>query len=168
VAPRIDEEALSVRRIIACFAPGAPAAPAAVAELARHARAELLALFIEDTELLRFAALPLAAEVGIASAAVRTLDAAAVERALRAQARALRQALAEALEPAGHAWSFRVARASPRAAVEAVLAEGFAPSLLLPPGVDPRAERRILRSTQLHDGLRELLAAARPVLILPD
>jgi hypothetical protein len=168
MAPGRDEEALRVRRIIACFAPGAPAAPAAVAELARQARAELLALFIEDTELLRFAALPLAAEVGFASAAVRALDSAAVERALRAQARSLRQALAEALEPGGHVWSFRVARASPGAAVEAALAEGFAPSLLLPPGVDPRAERRILRRTQLPDELRKLLAAARPVLVLPD
>jgi hypothetical protein len=168
VALRIDEEALSVRRIIACFAPGAPAAPAAVAQLARQARAELLALFIEDTELLRFAALPLAAEVGFASAAVRSLDSAVVERALRAQARALRQALAEALEPAGHAWSFRVARASPGAAVAAALAEGLAPYLLLLPGADPRAERRILRRRELGTDELRRIAAVQPLLILPD
>ena len=61
-----------------------------------------------------------------------------------------------------------MARASPGAAVEAALAEGFAPSLLLPPGADPRAEQRILRRAQLADELRRLLEAGRPVLVLPD
>jgi hypothetical protein len=167
MAARIEEIALG--RIIACFAPGSRAAPAAVAQLARHARAELLALFIEDAELLRFAALPIAAEVGFPSAALRSLDRAAVERALRAQAQALRDALAAALDPAAHAWSFRVARASPASAVEAALAEGFAPSLLLPPGTDPRAARRGVRARQLSAAqLRDLIAAAQPVLVLPE
>jgi hypothetical protein len=62
-----------------------------------------------------------------------------------------------------------VARASPARAVEAALAEGLAPSLLLPPGTDPRAERRVVRSTRLGtERLRELIAACRPVLILPE
>jgi len=164
-----EREEVSVRRIIACFAPGRAAAPAAVARLAGEMQAELLGLFIEDTELLRFAALPFAAEVGFPSAALRPLDLAAVERALRAQAQALRQALAAALDPADHAWSFRVARATPAAAVEAALAEGYAASLLLPPGTDPRAERRVVRGARLGAGqLRALMASARPVVILPE
>jgi hypothetical protein len=163
------EEEVAVGRIIACFAPGSPAAPLAVAELARRARAELLALFIEDAELLRFAALPFAAEVGFPSAALRALDRAALERLLRAQADALRQALAATLDPAAHAWSFRVARAVPAAAVAAALAEGLAPSLLLPPGVNPRAERHVVRRRELDSArLNLLIAAGRPVLVLPE
>ena len=167
MAPQPEE--VIVRRIIACFAPGHPSAPKAVAQAAREMRAELLGLFIEDAELLRFAALPFAAEVGFASAAVRSLEPGAIERALRAQAHGLRQALADALEPETHPWSFRVARASPASAIQAALAEGLAPSLLLPPGTtNPHAERRVLRRPELSDArLRELLSAARPVLILP-
>lgn len=160
---------VSIRRIIACFAPGSLSAPQAIALLAKETQAELLGLFIEDAELLRFASLPFAAEVGIASAARRTLDVAAVERAMRAQAASLRRSLAAALDPAAVSWSFRVARASPASAVEAALAEGFAPSLLIPPGSDLRSERRVARRPELsYEVLRELIAAARPVLILPE
>ena len=160
---------MTVRRIIACFAPGSAAAPEAIARLAQEMRAELLGLFIEDVELLRFAALPFAAEVGFASALPRALDLAAVERALRHQADFLRRALSAALDPGAHAWSFRVARGAPADSVAAALAEGYAPSLLLPPGVHPDAERRIVREPELSlDSLRALLAAARPVLILPE
>ena len=130
-------------------------------------QAELLGLFIEDAELLRFAALPFAVEVGLASAARRSLDLAAVERSLRAQAAELRLALATALEPA-HVWSLRVERAAPARAVAAALAEGFAPSLLLPPGFDPRAEHGVVRGVELTDErLRALLAARRPFVVLP-
>ena len=62
------QEEVAIRRIIACFAPGSSVAPEAVARLAKEMQAELLGLFIEDTELLRFAALPFAAEVGLAAA----------------------------------------------------------------------------------------------------
>jgi hypothetical protein len=131
-------------------------------------QAELLGLFIEDVDLLRLAALPFAAEVGFASAARRELDPASLERALRAQAARLRQALADALEP-DISWSFRVARASPAQAVAAALAEGYAPSLLIPPGGNLRAAHGVMRRRELDDkALRELLAAARPILILPD
>mgnify|MGYP006208676469 CR=1 FL=1 len=81
-----EREEIVVRRIIACFAPGSAASPAAIARLAREMQAELLGLFIEDAELLRFAALPLAAEIGFPSAAHRKLDPASMERALRAPA----------------------------------------------------------------------------------
>lgn len=162
------EEEITVRRIVACFAPGAAAAPEAVARLARQMQAELVGLFIEDAELLRFAALPLAAEIGFPSAARRSVDLASVERSLRAQAAALRGALAAALDPSAHAWSFRVARASPASAIGAALAEGYAPSLLLPPGSNLHAERRVLRGRELDIAqLRALIASPHPVLILP-
>lgn len=159
---------MTVRRVIACFAPGSVAAPGAVARLARDMQAELLGLFIEDEALLRFAALPFAAEVGLASAAARALDPASLQRALRAQAASLEHALAAVLDPAAHAWSFRVARASPAIAVLAALAEGYAPSLLIPPRGSLRAERGVLRLPELDEKtLRDLLEAARPVLVLP-
>lgn len=130
-------------------------------------QAEFLGLFIEDAELLRFASLPFAAEVGFASAVSRALDPAAMERALRAQALSLRQSLAAALEP-DIAWSLRVARASPAEAVAAALAEGYAPSLLIPPGGNVRAEPSVIRQDDASEArLRALLAARRPVLILP-
>ena len=84
------------------------------------------------------------------------------------QAASLERAIAAVLDPAALAWSFRVARASPANAVQAALAEGYAPALLIPPRGSLRAERTTVRRPQLSpDVLRELLAAARPVLILP-
>ena len=163
------QEEVRVARIIACFAPGSSGAPEAIAQLAQEMQAELLGLFIEDVELLRFAALPFAREVGFPSAALRAIDLAALERQLRAQADGLRQALAAALDPTAVSWSFRVARASPANAVEAALAEGYAPSLIIPPRGNPRAERRVLRRPELSEEvLGALLRAARPVLILPE
>jgi hypothetical protein len=162
-----DGEEVRVGRIIACFAPGRAVAPQAIARLAKEMQAELLDLFIEDAELLRFAALPFAAEVGFPSAARRSVDLAAVERALQHQATSLRQALAASL--GGHAWSFRVARTSPAQAVAAALAEGYAPSLLIPPGGRSHGQRRIVRKRDLSEEvLRALIEATSPVLILPE
>jgi len=164
-----NEEEVRIARIIACFAPGSAGAPEAVARLAQELQAELLGLFIEDVELLRFAALPFAAEVGFPSASRRAMDVGALERQMRAQARALEGALAAILGPAPAGWSFRVERATPASAVEAALAEGMAPALLIPPGANPRAERRVLRRPELSgEALRALLRALRPVLILPE
>ena len=164
-----DEKEVRIGRIIACFAPGSAGAPEAVARLAQELQAELLGLFIEDVELLRFAALPFAREVGFPSASRRAMDLGALERQMRVQARALEDALAAVLGPAPAGWSFRVERTTPASAVEAALAEGMAPALLIPPGADPRAERRVLRRPELSDAtLRALLRAVRPVLILPE
>ena len=163
------KEEVRIARIIACFAPGSAGAPEAVARLAAEMQAELLGLFIEDVELLRFAALPFAAEVGFPSATRRAMDLVGLERQMRAQADALRRALAVALDPTAVSWSFRVARASPENAVDAALAEGYAPALIIPPRSNPRAERHVLRRPELsEDALRALLRAARPVLILPE
>lgn len=166
MAPGSEE--VSARRIIACFAPGSAAAPQALAALVKDMQSELLGLFIEDVELLRFAALPFAAEIGLASGTRRALDPAAMELTLRIQASRLRQALAAALEP-NATWSFRVARASPADALAAALAEGLSPCLVIPPGADPRASRAVLRvSRSTGAELRALLASARPVLVVRE
>ena len=164
-----DEEEVRIARVIACVAPGSVGAPEAIARLAQELRAELLGLFIEDVELLRFAGLPFAAELGFPSAARRAMDVGALERQMRAQARALEEALAAILGPAPEGWRFRVERATPSQAVSAALAEGYAPALLIPPRGDPRAARRVVRKPELSDELlRDLLRAMRPVLILPE
>jgi hypothetical protein len=164
-----NEEEVRIARIIACFAPGSAGAPEAIARLAKEMQAELLGLFIEDVELLRFAGMPFAHEVGFPSASRRAMDVGALERQMRAQARALEDALTAIMGPAPAGWSFRVERTTPASAVEAALAEGMAPALLIPPGANPRAERRVLRRPQISgESLRTLLRALRPVLILPE
>jgi hypothetical protein len=137
----------------------------AIAALAAEAHAELLGLFIEDSALLALARLPFAAEVGYPSAALRSLDLATLERALRARAEALRAAL----ESAAHQSTFRVERGHPAVILAAAIAEGHAPALLIPPRARPRAGRRVVRQAELSDALmRELVAEARPVLVLPE
>jgi len=83
----------------------------AVAEAAAALQAELLGLFLEDVELLRFAGLPFAREVG-ASAMSRGLDVPTMERRLRSQAVAARRSLAAAAEGKPVQWAFRVERGS--------------------------------------------------------
>lgn len=159
---------MRIRRVVACFAPGSMARPQAVARLAQELEAEFLGLFIEDLELLRFASLPFAREVGLASASLLSMDLAGLERQLRAQAQLLEQALQSIFGPSP-GWSFRVERATPAGAVAAALAEGHAPALLIPPRGDPRAERRVLRRPEVSEAaLRPLLRSVRPVLILPE
>lgn len=90
----------------------APEALAAAAALARSAQAELAALFVEDVDLLRLAALPFTYEVGRASGALLPLEAPVLERTLRWQAERLRQALARAAQEMALPWSFQVAQGS--------------------------------------------------------
>jgi hypothetical protein len=162
------EEEVRIRRVVACFAPGSRARPEAAVRLARELEAEFLGLFIEDVELLRFASLPFAREVGLASASLLSMNLAGLERQLRAQAELLEAALQSIFGPSP-GWSFRVARATPASAVQAALAEGHAPALLIPPGGNVRAERRVLRRPEIsEEALRALLRSVRPVLILAE
>jgi len=163
-----------IRRIVVGFDAGAWRSETLreLAALAVETQAELVGVFIEDIDLLQLARLPFAAEVGHSSAARRGLDPATLERELRARAEALRRALAAVLDPARVAWSFRVAREAPSqvlaTALAAALAEGHAPALLIPPRGRPGAERRVIRAAELSDALlRELIAAAQPLLVLP-
>ena len=95
----------------------------AAAALAARVGAELTGLFLEDDSLLRFAALPFAREIGLASAARRATGVGAMERALQALAREARRMLASAAARQDVRWSFRVERG---AAPEALLAAAAA------------------------------------------
>ncbi|MBI4191093.1 MAG: hypothetical protein HY525_11220 [Betaproteobacteria bacterium] len=86
------------------------AALAAAARLAQSVGAELAALFVEDINLLRWASLPFAQEIGAASAARRPVAAADIERALRVQAEQLKRALAQGVQHLELQWTFEVAR----------------------------------------------------------
>jgi hypothetical protein len=161
---------MKLRRVIAGFDAGAcrPETLAALAALAAESRAELLALFIEDSALIELARLPFATEVGWPSATRRTLDPERLERELRARAETLRRSLAAALEPAAVPWAFRIERGRPADALAAALAEGHAPALLIPPRARPRDERRVVHRSDPGDTLLRELAAGRPVLVLPE
>ena len=159
---------MKVRRIVAALQPQRPASDRvpAIANLARRMEAELLGLFVEDIDLLHFAALPFAHELGEASAVRRQVDVSAMERQMRARAEELRAALAEALEEAPVQWTFRVERGPvPRQ----VLAAGMEQpdTLLLPPGVDLEEEIEAVPAEELtEERLREILRGTRPVLIV--
>lgn len=163
------EAEVRIRRVVACYGPGTLARPEAAARLARELQAEFLGLFVEDVELLRFASLPFAREVGLASASLLTMNLAALERQMRAQAQRLEAALQSVFGPAP-GWSFRIERASPASAVEAALAEGHAPALLIPPGANLlRPQRQRARRAELTPAaLRRWWASREMLVILPD
>jgi nucleotide-binding universal stress UspA family protein len=145
------------------------AALEALAALADEMEADLIGLFVEDVDLLHFAALPFAREVGFPSATRRDLDVARMERSFEAQANELRRACEAVLKSSSVSWSFRVARGSRAEQLLSVATEAAAPTLLVPPGTDPRAEPAIVSQSELTEkSLRELLDnAQRPILILP-
>jgi nucleotide-binding universal stress UspA family protein len=97
----------------------------AAAAFAGQLGAELAGLFIEDVDLLRFAALPFAHEIGVASAARLKLDVDALERSMRGFAVAAARMLESTAGQVAIPWSFRVVRGDTtrellRAAAEAL------------------------------------------------
>jgi len=113
---------VSIRRIIVVQEPARSArALDVVAEAAAALQAELLGLFLEDVELLRFAGLPFAREIG-ASTRSRGLDVQIMERQLRSEAETARRALATAAEGKLLRWSFRVERGSVEVQIRKALA----------------------------------------------
>lgn len=82
----------------------------AAAEIAARTESELLALFVEDANLLEWAGLPFAREVGFPSAVPRALDALAMERRLRALAQEAERSLAALAHGTSLRWSYQVAR----------------------------------------------------------
>lgn len=117
---------MTVRRIVVGLdtGPRTRAALEAAAHLAASMQAELVGLFVEDVELLHFAGLPFAREVGYPSASLRPLDVAAMERALRAAAEEVRRTLATVAAHGPLSWSFRTARGAVPDALRAAAAEG--------------------------------------------
>lgn len=109
----------------------------ATAQLAQRVDAELLGLFVEDADLLRFAELPFALEIGHASAQRRRPDPAALQREMRELAAAAERALADIAARMPVRWSFRVTR-------------GYAATELLAAAAE--AAREDLRLLLLGDG----------------
>ena len=99
--------------------------------LAAHLQAELLGVFVEDTDLLRAAELPFACEVMLWSARERKMSTADVTRLVRALAAQTEEDLARAAAMAQVRWSFRTVR-GPR--IPAILeAQPLADLLLVGP-----------------------------------
>jgi len=96
----------------------------AAAQLAARMQAELVGLFVEDIDLLHLAGMPFAREVGYPSSALRPIDVAAMERALRATAQEVQRTLAAIAGRAPLSWSFRIARGAMLSELRAAAAEG--------------------------------------------
>lgn len=79
-------------------------------DLAARFEAELVGLFVEDTNLLRVARLPFVREIGAFSFSARQLDPDGLQRQLRVQADQMRRSLAMAAKLRGVSWEFRVKR----------------------------------------------------------
>ena len=107
------DEPRSIVRITLAFGAAAPDLDAlsALAHLAATLRAELSGVFIEDQDLLRLAALPVAREY-FGSGAQRAIEIADMERQLKRQADLARAALMRSAELAGARWTFVTARGS--------------------------------------------------------
>lgn len=106
-----DREIGAARRIVVVIDAGAQARAVleAAAALAAAQDAELLALFIEDLDLIHGAGLPFAREIGFTSAARRALDTIAMRRSLRARAEDARRCVELIARQRPLQWSFHVA-----------------------------------------------------------
>jgi len=154
-------------RVVVALGTAGPdvAALEAAARLAAAVQADLAALFVEDVNLLRLAALPGALEFGFGSAAPRQIEAASIERALRVRAAALRRRLGAMAGQHAVSWTFEIARGHlPRVVLESagdivVLA---APQHRYPGMVARRAGERPRVAALLRDAeeSRRVLATA--------
>jgi nucleotide-binding universal stress UspA family protein len=110
-----------IRRILLALDTAAHslAAVEAATVLAAHLDAELHALFVEDINLLRLAALPFARETRLTSATTRSLQNMDMERALRAEATRAQATLATVATRLNVRWSFQVTRGQVAAQVRA-------------------------------------------------
>ncbi|OGA29524.1 MAG: hypothetical protein A3I65_06745 [Betaproteobacteria bacterium RIFCSPLOWO2_02_FULL_68_150] len=99
------------RRIVVLLDASAPGRAALEAAAARAAEldAELVAVFVEDADLLNLAGLPFAREIGIASATGRAMNAGAMERSLRALAEEARRSIESIARRVPLQWSFSIA-----------------------------------------------------------
>jgi nucleotide-binding universal stress UspA family protein len=140
----------------------------AAAELAGEMQAELLGLFVENQDLLHFAGLPFAREVGFESATRRALDVGSMERTLRALAKEARQALEAVASPTRVQWSFRVVRGVPAAELLAAAEESdlVIANLEAPPGVPSAVSFRVIRAGDVEALRAALEEAGGGVLVL--
>ena len=105
-------EVKTARRVVVLLDASAPgrAALEAAAIHAAELEAELVAVFVEDVDLLHLAGLPFAREIGFPSAERRELDAPAMERTLRRLGEEARRSIAGIAARMPLQWSFLVAR----------------------------------------------------------
>ena len=148
-------------RVIVAIGPASPdpAALIAAAQLAQSAGAELAALFIEDINLLRLAELPFAQEIGMASATMRRLVSADVERALKRQAGELRHALAETAHAVRLEWTFGTARGRPARVLLEAAGEG---DFVVLASTAVRTLPHATLASGVRSALRATLQAAKP------
>lgn len=154
---------MKIRRVIVGLDPAAHsrALLEAAVDLAGQMQAEILGLFVENQDLLHFAGLPFARELGLESATRRALDIESMERTLRALANEARQALESVAGATQVQWSFRVVRGAPAAELLAA-AEEFdlvIANLEVPPEGPSSVSIRAVRAGDV-EALRALLEAA--------
>ncbi len=103
-----------IRRILVALdaSPHSLAALEAAVALAEKLNAELIGLFVEDINLLRYSEMPFAREMGHYSASPRNLDTGQLERQFRTQAEWARQALIQAATQASLPCHLKVVRGS--------------------------------------------------------
>jgi nucleotide-binding universal stress UspA family protein len=154
---------LVFRRILVALSASSPSLPAleAAVDLASRMQAELLGLFVEDTDLLRLAESPYACEFLYPSAREVPLSPASMESMLRNQAEWARKALAQAAERAKVRWSFR----SVRGRVKAVITAASSEADLLAMG---RAGWSLGRQLRIGPARAGHAAGAIPVILLPE
>jgi len=134
---------------------------ATAAETAARLGAELTGLFIEDRNLFRLAALPVARQINLYGATAAALDSSGLEAELKALAGRAEASLASIAGRLGLRWSFRTTRGDP--AAEILAAAAAADLLVVSAAVALPGVQSVMRSP--------LGAAARrtqrPVLLLP-
>jgi nucleotide-binding universal stress UspA family protein len=119
-------------------------------ELAASLKAELIGLFVEDTNLLRIAELPFAREIAMFSPVGRQIRLEQLHWELRAHSERMRRALASATAARKVPWEFRVARGP---VVAEVLAAAIESDLMI-----------VGRKTWTHTGARRLGSTVRMIL----
>jgi nucleotide-binding universal stress UspA family protein len=133
----------------------------AATALAARLDAELHALFVEDINLLRLAALPFARETRLTSATTRRLQNPDMEQALRAEATRAQATLATVATRLNVRWSFQVTRGQMAAQVRAEAMETDLVALTFSGG----APARLTQVTAMMETVMQ--GAPCPLLILP-
>jgi len=134
---------MKVRRVVVKMDAEArsPAVLAAAVALADKLQAELVGLFVEDANLLHFAAFPFTCEVCFPSATRREVDTAAMQRMLRGLAEDARKTLALAAGGSAVRWSFEITRGSAAGALLAAVTDAdLVIASIQPPQVLERIE----------------------------
>ncbi len=151
------------RRVLVALdaSPESDQAAAAAAGLAAALEAELEGLFVEDSDLLRFEATPLAHRVDWLTASAARLASDEMRRHLRAQAGRARRSLGRAAEREGVRWSFRVTRGTVATEIVAARSEEAVVGL-------GRVGWSLRRRRRLGSTARALLEGShRPLLLVP-